>query len=67
MSKNQILMRIKRYCVYSGWLMLIVGLIGYFSSVQGVLEPKVIGICFISVLYGYMAGLIIDCFITEAV
>lgn len=58
-----VLERIKRYSVYSGWMAFLVGLTAYFSQGIAEVDYKVVAVCLVSLVYGYMASMITDCFI----
>lgn len=61
-SKKDIFIRLKRYSVYSGWIIFFFGIIAYFSNMSNnTLEFKIFASCIVSIFYGYLASFIFDC------
>ena len=63
MTKNEIYIRLKRYSIYSGWLVTLIGIISYLASLSGSFDVRILGICILGLFYGYIIGFITDCFI----
>lgn len=61
MEHNTIVTNIRRYCVYSGWLVFVMGLISYFASIRDTIVYANLALCLISLLYGYLGSILIEC------
>lgn len=63
MTRNDICIRLKRYSIYSGWLLALIGVISYLGNLASTFDVRVLGICILGLFYGYLASFIIDCLI----
>ncbi|WP_055665910.1 hypothetical protein [Desnuesiella massiliensis] len=60
-SQKDIYIRLKRYSVYSGWIIFFFGIIAYFSTMSNnTFEFKIFASCIVSIFYGYLASFIFD-------